>query len=95
MQCLVSIRNICCHHNKLYNRDDLFPIKVPKKYKWQNIFEWNERNIFGIFAIIYYILVQLDLDKKFLSEIKTLFAEYKDIDWFIRQDREEKLLLIK
>lgn len=33
LQCLVAVRNICCHHNKLYDRQDLFPIKVPKLYQ--------------------------------------------------------------
>lgn len=89
MQCLVAIRNICCHHNRLYNCDNLFPIKIPKRYKWQNIFEWNERNLFGVFAIIYYILVQLNLDKKFISEIKILLQNTKIlIDLFVKIEKK-------
>lgn len=95
LQCLVTIRNICCHHNKLYDRQDLFAIKIPKIYKWKDIFESHEKDLFGVFAIIYYLLLHLNLDKKFLSDIKILFAEYNYINNIIREDWEEKILLIK
>lgn len=95
LQSLVLIRNICCHHNKLFDRNDLLIIKIPKKFIWLDIFEWHERNVFWKLSIICFLLTHLKIEDNFISELKILFEKYNYIPQFIRNDWEEKILLLK
>jgi len=74
---LSYLRNLCAHHNRLWNRVFSVPPKVAKKHKAIV----PSANRFHAFAIVLVeLLSSMDLDKKWIQQLLELFVEYPEVD---------------
>ncbi len=81
LHALSSIRNICAHHSRLWNKTLGISFKVPRKDKILNLEKCKSNKIFFAIYVIKYILLCIDdKDKDFECDIKNLFLRYKTID---------------
>ena len=82
LQSLSGIRNICCHHNRLWNR--MLPNK-PKTLE-RPVHPWiDQRGIhagrtYYKLAMIRYILISVNPCNRFTPNLKTLIDEYPTVD---------------
>jgi len=75
-----NVRNICAHHNRLWNRDLSFIPKIPKKsIDWSQYKVRNDKKLFLLLSIINYMLKQINCHPSFKSELDTLFIKYRNI----------------
>lgn len=82
LQSLSGIRNICCHHNRLWNR--LLPNK-PKIlgrpiYPWIDTAGVDTGRTYYKLAMIRYILISINPNNRFTSNLKALCDEYPTVD---------------
>ena len=82
LQSLSGIRNICCHHNRLWNR--LLPNK-PKilgrpVYPWIDTAGVDTGRTYYKLAMIRYILISINPNNRFTSNLKALCVEYPTVD---------------
>ena len=77
-----SIRNICAHHSRLYNRRLGYSFKLPRERKrpeWFNPVKIPNNNVFTALTICNYLLSVIGSDSSWCSETKELFDIYKSI----------------
>lgn len=81
MHSLVYVRNICAHHSRLWNRElrirPLFPRKTA--HPFLNVPCRNTR-VYYVLCIIRYLLVTIDPYTSFPSKLKSLLAEYPQVN---------------
>lgn len=51
-----TVRNICAHHGRLWNRTIGNPPMIPKAQEWHNPFEVRNDKIFGTLTVLSYLL---------------------------------------
>jgi len=79
LKALSSIRNICAHHSRLWNKTLGVKFEVPRKINSFNNIK-NDK-VFYALSVIEYILNSIDEDKlDFKNKLKTLLNKYPDID---------------
>ena len=87
LRVLSSIRNICAHHDRLWNKILPFEIMIPKHIadsRFNGLFvvrddiNFNSRRIFNPLIAMQYLLNQIGLDKEnsLLSDVCTLMRKY-------------------
>lgn len=87
LRVLSSIRNICAHHDRLWNKILPFEIMIPKHTadsRFNGLFvvrddiNFNSRRIFNPLIAMQYLLNQIGLDKEnsLLSDVCTLMRKY-------------------
>lgn len=80
---LTEIRNICAHHDVLWNRKfELKSIRRPcwKESVYKKIGEGKEiYSIFGIFLIFKSIIIEDEMYNNFVQKLKILLKDYSDI----------------
>lgn len=78
---LVDIRNVCCHHWRLYNRATKFHDDLIEKLVDEKIFEKGKEYkwFYPNYSLVLYSLgkINLDLQNNFFSKIKGLLKQYK------------------
>lgn len=82
LQSLSGVRNICCHHNRLWNR------QLPNKPKtlerpvhpWIDQQEIHAERTYYKLAMIRYILISVNPRNRFTPNLKKLIDEYPTVD---------------
>lgn len=82
LQCLSGVRNICCHHNRFWNR------QLPNKPKtlerpvhpWIDQQEIHAGRTYYKLAMIRYILISVNPRNRFTPNLKKLIDEYPTVD---------------
>jgi abortive infection bacteriophage resistance protein len=79
---LANLRNVCCHHNRVWNKDHLV---IPADLR-NPVFPWidssvtDTKRVYFRLCVIKYLLFTVSLDNCFTDKLKTLLAEYPTID---------------
>ncbi len=81
MLSLAGLRNICCHHSRLWNRVLPLSVMSPKKskYSWINVDIDNSRAYYRL-CMIKYLLFSVSPNNSFKSKLVALLEEYPTID---------------
>ncbi len=81
MQSLAGVRNICCHHSRLWNRSLPISVKNPinTKYDWLRNNTNNNKTYYRL-CMIKYLLLSVAPANNFKEEIIKLLKKYPSID---------------
>lgn len=96
MLALAGLRNICCHHSRLWNRVLPLSVMQPKSTKYDWITEKIDvSRTFYRLCMIKYLLSSISPNSSFKAKIITLTNEYPSIDvkavGFIQDWQEQPL----
>ncbi|MDR2562668.1 MAG: Abi family protein, partial [Prevotellaceae bacterium] len=79
---MVSIRNVCAHHERLWNRQLRIQPLSPRKP--QNIWLADQsvcnNRIYYVFSIMIYFLNTVNPNHTFRKKLEKLFAKYPNVD---------------
>lgn len=77
---LNSVRNICAHHGRLWNREFGYKPLIPNKYpEWHAPVEVHNNRAFGILTILKYLINIIAPQSKWSERFENLLVEYPDI----------------
>lgn len=81
MLALAGLRNICCHHSRLWNRVLPLSVSVPKstKYSWLSDSVDVSRTFYRL-CMIKYLLMSISPNTDFKSKLVKLLSDYPTID---------------
>lgn len=81
MLSLAGLRNICCHHSRLWNRVLPLSVMSPKntEFAWLDCELDNSRTFFRI-SMIKYLLFSVSPSNSYKSKLITLLTEFPSID---------------
>ena len=82
MVSLVSLRNLCGHHARLWNRENPLipaPLKLPA-FPWIDSSTTDMKRLYYRICIIKYLLFTVSPNNTFTQKLKSLLAEYPTID---------------
>jgi len=79
---LANLRNVCCHHNRTWNKDHLV---IPADIKhpvlpWINSAATDMKRIYYRICIVKYLLFTISSNNTFTQKLKSLLAMYPTID---------------
>lgn len=79
---LANLRNMCCHHARVWNRDFMLNPAEPRKTSnaWIDITHIDKKRIFYRLCIIRYFLASVSPNNNFNEKITTLLSGYPSID---------------
>jgi abortive infection bacteriophage resistance protein len=78
---IASVRNICAHHSRLWNKElgvEPFVLRKPKG-KWVGTQFHNNKRLFYFLCTLQYLLIRLNKGNDFKSRILTLFDKYSSV----------------
>ena len=79
---LANLRNVCCHHNRIWNKDHLVipaDIRMPV-LPWMDSSTTDMKRIYYRICIIKYLLFTVSPNNTFTQKLKSLLAEYQTVD---------------
>jgi len=79
---LANLRNVCCHHNRAWNKNHLVipsDIRNPE-YAWIDSSTTDMKRIYYRICIIKYLLFSVSPNNTFTQKLKALLTEYPTID---------------
>lgn len=81
IRALASVRNICAHHGRLWNRTLGYAILLPNQRKYP---QWHQiqiphNRLFGILTVCKYLLSITAPKSQWKSRLENLFNDYSDI----------------
>lgn len=75
-----SIRNICAHHGRLWNRELGFKPKIPRRdVKWHEPVAVTNSRIFGVLAILKCMLDDVASQSGWTDRLLALLEDYSDL----------------
>ena len=79
---LANLRNVCCHHNRTWNKNHLV---VPSDlqnpaFPWIDTSATDPRRIYFRICIIKYLLFTVSPNNSFAQKLKSMAAEYPTVD---------------
>ena len=79
---LGGLRNLCCHHARMWNRELPISPTEPKhmKFGWIDSSRTDKRRMYYRIYMIRYFLYTVSPDNNFKDKLKTLLAAYPNID---------------
>ena len=79
---LGGLRNLCCHHARMWNRELPISPTEPKhmKFGWIDSSRTDKRRMYYRTCMIRYFLYTVSPDNNFKDKLKTLLAAYPNID---------------
>ena len=77
---LNTVRNICAHHGRLWNRVAGNRPMVPHDNRWHIPFEVSPDRLFCVLTMLSYLLENIAPDTAWRKRLFELFTEYPDID---------------
>ena len=79
---LAILRNVCCHHNRTWNKDHLvIPANIHSPvFPWIDSTKTDAKRIYYRICIIKYLLFTVSPNNRFTQKIKSLLAEYPTVD---------------
>lgn len=94
---LVNLRNMCCHHARVWNRDFMLNPAEPKKAKnaWVDTSKVDKKRIYYRLCIIRYFLFLVSPNNNFNKKLLSLLADFPSVDiaamGFNKEWQKEKL----
>ena len=80
LHALSSVRNICAHHSRIWNRTLGISFEVPKGFKAFEQMKTSKNKIFFALSVIEFILTSIGEDEiEFKSKIKALLVKYPKV----------------
>jgi abortive infection bacteriophage resistance protein len=79
---LANLRNACCHHNRIWNKDHLVipaDLKSPF-FPWIDSATTDMKRIYFRICMVKYLLFTVSPNNSFTPKLKSLLAEYPTID---------------
>jgi abortive infection bacteriophage resistance protein len=79
---LTNLRNLCCHHNRVWNKDHpVIPadLKLPV-FPWIDSLSTDMKRVYFRICIIKYLLFSVSPNDTFTQKLKSLLAEFPTID---------------
>lgn len=87
-----TVRNICAHHGRLWNRVIGNPPKIPKAIEWHDPYEVENGKIFGTLTVLSYLLERVAPDtnwrKRLLDMVLRLSSKNQERMGFVGDWRE-------
>lgn len=79
---LANLRNMCCHHARVWNRDFVLNPAEPKKPKtaWIDTTNVDKKRIYYRLCMIRYFLCSISPNNNFNEKLSTLLAEFPSVD---------------
>jgi abortive infection bacteriophage resistance protein len=79
---LANLRNVCCHHNRTWNKDHLvIPSELHSPvFPWIDSSTTDMKRIYYRICMIKYLLFTVSPNSHFTQKLKLLLAEYPTID---------------
>lgn len=79
---LANLRNMCCHHARVWNRDFMLNPAEPKKTKnkWIDTSKVDKKRIYYRLCIIRYFLSSISPNNNFNDKLSKLFVDFPSID---------------
>jgi Abortive infection bacteriophage resistance protein len=79
---LAILRNLCCHHARVWNKDLVVRPTLPQSthYSWIDTSKTDIKRVYIRICMIKYLLCSVSPMNKFTDKIKGLIAEYPNID---------------
>ena len=94
---LANLRNMCCHHARIWNRDFMLNPAEPKKAKnaWVDTSKVDKKRIYYRLCIIRYFLFSVSPNNNFNEKLLSLLADFPSVDiaamGFNKEWQKEKL----
>jgi abortive infection bacteriophage resistance protein len=77
---LSTIRNICAHHGRLWNRELGHKPKIPQKDpRWHDPVEVLGNRAFGVLTILKYLLADVAPQSRWPNRLDDLYLQYPDV----------------
>jgi len=79
---LAILRNVCCHHNRIWNKDHLvIPANIHTPiFPWIDGSKIDGKRIYFRICIIKYLLFTVSPNNRFKEKLKSLLTEYPTVD---------------
>ncbi len=79
---LANLRNMCCHHARIWNRDFMLNPAEPRKttIPWINATKVDKKRIYYRLCIIRYFLTSVSPNNQFNKKLSELLADFPSID---------------
>lgn len=79
---LANLRNMCCHHARIWNRDFMLNPADPKKvkYSWVDAPRLDKKRVYYRLCIVRYFLTTVSPNNKFNVKLSELLAEFPSVD---------------
>ena len=77
MKAIVDARNICCHHNKLFDKTNW---KIARVKAIEPMLDGRYDTIYHVYCLMYYLLKQIRGDNKFMEDIEVLLHKYPEVN---------------
>lgn len=79
---LANLRNMCCHHARIWNRDFMLNPAEPKKTKnaWIDISKTDKKRIYYRLCIIRYFLSTVSPNNNFSENLSGLLTNFPSVD---------------
>jgi abortive infection bacteriophage resistance protein len=79
---LSILRNVCCHHNRAWNKDHLvIPANIQSPvFHWIDNTKTDAKRIYYRICIIKYLLFTVSPNSQFTEKLKSLLEEYPTVD---------------
>lgn len=77
MKTIVDARNICCHHNKLFDKRNW---KIARMKAIEPILDQRYDTLYHVCSFMQYILRQISVDNKFMIDIENLLKKYPEVE---------------
>ena len=94
---LANLRNMCCHHARVWNRDFMLNPAEPRKVSnaWIDTSKIDKKRIFYRLCIIRYLLASISPNNSFNEKISDLLESFPSVDivamGFYKNWKNEKL----
>ena len=94
---LANLRNMCCHHARIWNRDFMLNPAEPQKTQnaWVDTSKVDKKRIYYRLCVIRYFLFSVSPNNNFNEKLSSLLADFPSVDiaamGFNKEWQEEKL----
>lgn len=76
MKTLVDARNICCHHNKLFDKTNW---KIARVRAIDQMLDQRCDTLYHVCTLMHYLLNQIRVNNTFIHDLDMLFTKYPDV----------------
>lgn len=79
---LANLRNMCCHHTRIWNRDFMLNPAEPRKISnaWIDTAQIDKKRIFYRLCIIRYFLASVSPNNNFNGKVANLLKNFPSVD---------------
>ena len=86
MKTLVDVRNICCHHNKLFDKRNW---KIARVREIEPILDQKYDTLYHVCCIMHNLLWKIKAENLFINDIESLLEKYPNVDTTFPSNRKK------